>query len=386
MKFNFFHNVTKYFLSALVFAALFLLITGSLARAQEPDPEKLKKLADEISQYETELSKLKGQAGTLSNQIAQFDAQIRLTTLRVNQTEEKITLLGGRIGQLQTSLESLSKAFSTRVAYSYKMSRIHEPFLMLITSPNLSSAFSSYEYLKRIEEADRSLLVRLQDAQVSYVEQKKDQEVLQKQLEDQKATLNSQKTAKNALLIQTKNDEKKYQSLLASAKSEFEAIQAIVAGKGQETPSGKVSEGQRIASIIQGPSCNSSGSHLHFMVAENGNTLNPFSYLKSGIAFNNDSGGDPFNPSGGWEWPIAAPIDYNQGYGVTWCVKYGTCGRIYSMHNGIDIMSPNSEVKAVKSGSLFRGSYTGSSGCRLRYVRVDHDDSSYDTFYLHINY
>lgn len=257
---------------------------------------------------------------------------------------------------------------------------------MLVTSPDLSSAFSSYQYLKRIEDADRNLLVRLQDAQISYEEQKKDQEDLQKQLEDQKKTLDSQKTAKNALLVQTKNDEKKYQSLLSSARAEFEAIQAIVAGKGQESAAGHVNGGQKIASIIQGPSCNSTGAHLHFIVAQNGNTLNPFSFLKSGISYNNDSGGDPFNPSGSWDWPIDAPIDFNQGYGATWCVRYGTCGRVYSFHNGIDIQSPNSTVKAVKAGNLFRGSYTGSGGCRLRYVRVDHDDSSYDTLYLHINY
>lgn len=381
MKFRF---VIKIFIFLGIFVFWFPLFNP--ARAQDADPEKLKKLADEISQYETELQRLKSQSGTLSNQIAQFDAQIKLTTLKINQTEEKISLLGGRIGQLQTSLESLSKAFTSRVAYSYKLTRLHEPFLMLVTSPDLNSAFSSYQYLKRIEEADRSLLVRLEDAQFTYEEQKKDQEDLQKQLQDQKNNLSSQKIAKNVLLTQTKNDEKKYQSLLASARAEFEAIQAIIAGKGQETASGHAAQGQKIATVIQGPSCNSSGSHLHFIVAENGNALNPFSYLKSGIAYANDSGGDPFNPSGGWEWPMDAPIDFNQGYGATWCVKYGTCGKIYSFHNGIDIMSPNPTVKAVKAGNLFRGSYSGSNGCKLRYVRVDHDDSSYDTFYLHINY
>jgi len=40
----------------------------------------------------------------------------------------------------------------------------------------------------------------------------------------------------------------------------------------------------------------------------------------------------------------------------------------------------------VRSGTLFRGSYTGWNGCKLRYVRVDNDDSNLDTFYLHINY
>ena len=62
-------------------------------------------------------------------------------------------------------------------------------------------------------------------------------------------------------------------------------------------------------------------------------------------------------------------------------------GRIYQSHNGIDINNEASnDVKAVKSGTLYRGSYTGYNGCNLRYVRVQHDEGGLDTYYLHINY
>jgi len=203
----------------------------------------------------------------------------------------------------------------------------------------------------------------------------------------------NQKAAKDNLLKLTKNDEKRYQSLLAAARSELEAIQAIIAGKGQETQIGSVGQGQRIASIIQGASCNSSGQHLHFIVSQGGAVQNPFNYLKSGIAFNNCSGGscgssdgDPFNPSGSWDWPIVPTVDFSQGYGVTWAVRNTWVGSIYGFHNGIDIDSPSSEVRAVRSGVLYRGSYVGSAGCALRYVRVDHDENEFETFYLHINY
>ena len=192
---------------------------------------------------------------------------------------------------------------------------------------------------------------------------------------------------------QTRNDEKKYQQLLSAARAEFEAIQAIIAGKGQEEEVGKVSQGQRIASIIQGPSCNSSGGHLHFIVSQSGNTQNPFSQLKN-IDFENCSGsscgssdGDPFNPSGSWDWPINPKVKFTQGYGSTWAVRNTWVGRVYSFHNGIDIDSGSSpEIRAVRAGTLYQGSYSGSSGCRLRYVRIDHDDSDLETFYLHINY
>ena len=360
----------------------------------ETEQEKLEKLSSEIKQYEQEIEKLKSQVSTLSNQIAQYDVQIRLTTLKITQTEEKISLLGGRIDQIEISLNSLTRAFTTRVVQTYKMSRLHEPLLMLITSPDLGSAFSSFKYLERIQESDRDLLVRLEKAQVAYQDEKTQQEVLQKELEEQKSVLGTQKAAKAHLLEQTRNDEKRYQQLLASAQSEFEAIQAIIAGKGTEEEVGKVSQGARIASVIQGSSCNSSGSHLHFIVRQGTSTQNPFSYLRGGVDFENCSGsscgsgdGDPFNTSGNWDWPVNPKVKFSQGYGATWAVRNTWVGRIYSFHNGIDINGVTStDVKAAAAGTLYRGSYGGSSSCRLRYVRVDHDDSDIDTLYLHINY
>lgn len=360
----------------------------------QSDKEQLEKLSNQIEEYQRELDKLKSQASTLSNQIAQYDAQIRLTSLKIAQTEEKVALLGGRINQLEVSLKALDSAFTSRVVQTYKMSRTKEALILLMTSPDLTSAFSSFHYLQKIQEEDRNLLLRLENAQVSYKEEKVDQENLQKELSDQKNVLGSQKSAKTYLLQVTKNDEKKYQELLNSSRAEFEAIQAIIAGKGKENEVGKISQGQRIASIIQGASCNSSGAHLHFIVSQGGNTQNPFSFLRSGVDFENCSGsscessdGDSFNPNGSWDWPISPKIKYSQGYGETWAVRNTWVGRVYRSHNGIDINSlSSSEIKAVRSGTLYQGSYTGYNGCRLRYVRVDHDDSDLDTFYLHINY
>jgi peptidoglycan hydrolase CwlO-like protein len=359
----------------------------------ETETEKFERLSREIEEYDAEISKLKSQANTLSNQIAQFDAQIRLTTLKISQTEEKILLLGGRINQLETSLQSLTKAFTSRAVRTYKMARLNGPYAFILSSPDLEVAVTSFHYLQKIQESDRDLLVRLEKAQTTYEEEKVDQEELQAQLQEQKTVLGTQKSAKANLLEQTRNDEKRYQQLLAQARAEYEAIMAIIAGKGQEEEVGEVSQGQRIASIIQGPSCNSSGTHLHFMISQDGSTQNPFNYLKAGIDFENCSGsscdasdGDAFNPGGSWDWPISPKIKFTQGYGLTWAVRNTWVGRIYSFHNGIDInSSTSSEVKAVQSGTLYRGSYSGSGSCRLRYVRVDHDDGL-DSFYLHINY
>lgn len=368
-----------------VFKKLVLILTLIFFAVSSTSAKTIEELQKEIQEYEGQLVKLSTQSKTLSNQIAQFDAQMKLTALKITQAEEQIAQLGGRIDRLEESLDVLSSAFSSRAVETYKMSRFDSNFAYVLTSPGVEGAVSRFYYLKKIQEADQDLFTRLQTAQTSYKIEKVDQEDLQAELEKQKANLNSQKTAKASLLTATKNDEKKYQQLLIAAKSEYEAIVAITAGKGTETEVGQVSEGARIASIIQGASCNSSGAHLHFIVRKPGGvTDNPFNYLKGGISYTDYSGGDPFNPSGSWEWPISAPISYSQGYGVTWAVRNTWVSSIYQFHNGLDINGSSSEVRAPRAGKLYRGSYN--VGCLLRYVRLDHDDSDLDTLYLHVNY
>lgn len=177
-----------------------------------------------IQQYTAKLQELGTQANTLSNQIAQFNVQIALTTAKIDQTQEQIKMLGGRIDQLETSLGSLTSAFSERAVETYKMSRSNEPAYLLLNAKNLNDVISSFHYLAKIQEADRNLMIRLQKAQNTYKGQKVEQEDLAAKLADQKALLNSQKIAKANLLAVTKNDEVKYQTLLSQARNALASL------------------------------------------------------------------------------------------------------------------------------------------------------------------
>ncbi|KKU09278.1 MAG: CHAP domain protein [Candidatus Woesebacteria bacterium GW2011_GWB1_45_5] len=218
----------KKILLSLISLAL-LLSVSVVARAQCNNEAECNDL---INKYTNEITKLQGQANTLKNQIAQFDAQVKLATLKISQTEEKIILLGGRIDQLEASLDSLTEAFSSRAVETYKLSKVENGFLYILSADDLGDAVSRFHYLQKIQEADRSLLTRLEEAQTTYEGEKTDQEELQKELEAQKRALSSQKAAKNALLSQTQNDEKKYQQLLSQAKAQLSAFRRFVIGQG----------------------------------------------------------------------------------------------------------------------------------------------------------
>lgn len=365
---------------------------------------KSKKLECEIEEYNKMISEKKGQQKTLASAITLINNQMYLTTAQIVKAEEQIVALefeidelGKKIIILDQDLDETVNILNSRVEETYKRMQMPSVYLLLVAN-KFSQFFSQLNYIKSAQTHDKEVLYAMEQARLNYDNQKQlkekkqdEAEKLRGYLESQKKMLDQQKAIKQDLLITTKNDEKKYQQLLAQARAEFEAIQAIIAGKGDEEKAKDVKAGDVIASVITGSSCNSSGTHLHFTVSQKGVALNPFNYLKS-VDHENCSGpgecseGDPFNPSGSWEWPLSPKIRMNQGYGSTWAVRNTWVGQIYNMHNGIDIIGSSNSVKAVADGVLYRGSYGGSGGCRLRYVRVEHKDSDLETYYLHVNY
>ena len=346
----------------------------------------------------------KQQITSLKTELQRFDASIAITTAQIyktvaeiDQLEKEIAVLGTKIGHLDISLDQLSEILVKRIAETYKKGRL-DSFALLFSSNNFSDFVGRYKYLRVIQLHDRKLMLQMESVRANYADQKTvkeekqiELETARKKLEAQKAVLAQQKTDRQRLLTATQNDEKQYQQLIASARAELIAIRGILAGQGKEVEVRHVNEGEKIASLIAGASCNSSGTHLHFMVAQGSNTQNPFSYLGGGMAVENCSGstcgsgdGDAFNPSGSWGWPLNSPLKFTQGYGVTWAIQHTWVGSVYDFHNGIDIVSDSLDVKAVKTGTLYQGVYQG--GCNLTYVRVNHDDSDLDTLYLHVNY
>lgn len=393
----------------LVLAVTFLL-TLSLSFSTSPalaqsDSERLTEIQNQIADLQKQLDDTRDQKKTLKSQLTIIDTQTKLTQAKINETnfqinklEKEISELSTRIVRLSETLDTITQVLLTRIVQTYKLGDFSS-IDMLFSSHGFSDLLTRMKYIQVAQANDKKVLYQLQATKATYNDQKVDRESRQAQQEKLKNDLSRyqeqlivQKTEKDALLLVTQNNEAKYQSLLAQARAEYMAIQGIIAGQGKESEVGPVSQGQRIATVINGPSCNSGGAHLHFTVVQNGSALNPFSYLKS-VDYQNCSGsscgssdGDSFNPSGSWDWPLNPSIKMNQGYGNTWAVNHTYVGNIYRFHNGLDIEGTSFEVKAVKAGTLYRGSYSGVAGCALPYVRVKHSEGGLDTLYLHVYY
>ncbi len=351
--------------------------------------------------WENNIHQAQSSAITLSNTISILNGKISVQLLQIEQTkgeiaklEREIDELSNRITGLNLSLDRLSTVLIQRVNEHYKTRRAH-PQLLLLVSDSFAEFFTNYKYLKLTQEQTADAMERAETQKATYDEQKALKEAKQtevetkrKNLESQQQELTKQKSEQQFLLTQTKNDEARYQNELARTLAELEAIQSIIAGKGDETKVADVSQGDNIASIIVGSSPCSTGTHLHFEVVKDGSHRDPAGYLKPIDALWQNQPDGSFGFGGNWEWPLENPAKINQGYGMTY---YARVKRSYggAPHTGIDMVSKDSgnyRVKAVKPGSLYRGSIKCGGGL-LRYVKVAHkDESSLSTYYLHVNY
>lgn len=174
---------------------------------------------------------------SLNNQISLTQAKINSITLELDKLEAEITDLSGKISTLDLSLDDLTLAFASRVRSTY----IHHDasLLYLAEATGVDDYVRQAKYLLRVRDRDRNLLLALERSRLDYnakreVKETKQQEVkaVKHQLDVERQNLSSQKSAKDKLLADTKNDEKRYQSLLSLANAQMAAFRSFVTGQG----------------------------------------------------------------------------------------------------------------------------------------------------------
>lgn len=215
--------------SLFLVLTLFLLLPLVTNRNVRSD-DTIEQIQNKINEYTQKINELGKAKNTLSNQIDYLNSQIQLTILKIDQTKNSISVLQNQIADLttkisdmDTTLNQLTSVYLEQIVANYKLQK-KIPAIALFIGGNFNSLFEQYKYISSIQKNSQNTLVSLETVRTNYDIQKeakrqKQQELqdLQKSLNVQNSNLAKQKQAKDNLLAATKNDEKKYQQLLADA-------------------------------------------------------------------------------------------------------------------------------------------------------------------------
>ncbi len=191
------------------------------------------------------LSSTKSEINTLKQAISSINIKVILAQTQINQTisqiktlEKEVTVLGGVLETVNQSLDELGNIYQARVRESYRRSRV-TPIGMIFSTSSFGDFLTKLKYLNTIKTKDQLILAELENSRLNYDKRKQEKVTKQQEVEKLKTKLEAQKKIQNQLLkekqvwlLETQNNEKKYQQLLNDAKAQLAALRRFVASNG----------------------------------------------------------------------------------------------------------------------------------------------------------
>jgi len=195
--------------------------------------EAIKKMEEQINIYKKDIEVKQSEGVTLNNQLAILKSKITKIELDVRLTETQIESLDLEIASLGKIIDDKKVRINKQKDYLNNLLRLinvndQKDYLnVILSNPSFSEFFNQTKYLEdlnsQINQALKILKEEKQDLETKekIAETKKSRlVVLKKELKDYQASLMKQKEAKAYLLVQTKQSENKFRSLLSQLRQE----------------------------------------------------------------------------------------------------------------------------------------------------------------------
>jgi len=225
-----------------------------------------KEYKDTIKSLQLKQQSLKNEIELLDAQITQLGIEIQKTGVQIDQTNLEINNIMIRIQIKEEEIGSQKKILKNllRKVHDYDGKSTLD---ILLKSDELSDFFNETEYINTLGEKVKNALDGLKlskqelETQKKELEEKKEElEVLNKKLSNQKEIVESQRTAKENLLKETRGKEYKFQDLLFNVRNQRKTILGDI----NRLKRDKEAEIAKIAAMAERPSENLASTSWYF--------------------------------------------------------------------------------------------------------------------------
>lgn len=301
-------------------------LEGELADTKE-FLESLEALKENEKEY---VKTLDAELEAIATQIYELTLSIEAKNLEIKATEEEIVVA-------EADIEKQYEDMKLRIQYMYENGEVSD-LQMIFDSQNMSDMLDRAEYINKITEYDRNMMIKLKDAKEALVAKKT-------QLETEKAEL-------DLLMLEAQNEQEKTELLVADKMATIDAYE------------GQIGEAEINAAALE--------KHIQEqeqLIAELEEIERQRQQANLEIMYD----------GGQMMWPLPGYTRLSDDYGMR-NDPFGGPGQ--SMHNGIDIPAPaGTPIIAAYDGQVAWSYYNWSAG---NWIGIDHGNGIY-TVYMHMS-
>lgn len=199
--------------------------------------QELQLLQGQIQDLQNEIGKRRKQAASLQNEIALYDLQIRQLEIQIAAVNAQIELSNKQIMETEIEIKKKEEELEKQKKLLAETLRLinefdsTSPLEMTLGNDTFSEFLDQVQYALNLQEKDQELIEEIRELKSS-LEQKKielqtelaKQTELKTQLDASERSLAQQRAGKQAILAETRGQEKLYQGLLSEISDREEQI------------------------------------------------------------------------------------------------------------------------------------------------------------------
>lgn len=226
---------SKRILSVMIAAVCFFCAVTNVHATTISDLKKQKEEAqDQLDEINDNIDSMKGEQVEIQNEMDEVNVELMQTIASVEMLEEEIAEKEVQIQKAQEDYDAAKaeeeaqyEAMKIRIKYMYEKGDINYVELFMKAN-SFSDMLNKAEYIERLYEYDRRLLIQFQEIKEKVAALKEELELEQAELEATKGELEEEKQAMEEQLAELEAASADYEQQIAQARQEAEAFKTKI--------------------------------------------------------------------------------------------------------------------------------------------------------------